>query len=312
MDYFKNKYKDSKGKTDSMYIYILYECSQEKIKEHIKKQIDILDRINDLHKKRLFTSRYYLLRDMIENNDDSDHIYNNVIFISDEIESYQLTQEQKNTLNKFDHHSISFVYDDHFKLEYLEDLLFNIEPYHIYRVNNNKIDYIQTTRTKKILVESKESKPLDIKGFINSTLPTNKKYIIHGISSKLKELKDDRAYTIINNKILRDEELLDMIDKIDQENILITLNSDLMMMHDSKQMHKVLFKKDIPIKIKNSQLQKLYIDCKLIDKFLTNMKKSGLDVNFKIVTIDSTIKSFVEGNEKTLDKYEGVVGIAYY
>jgi hypothetical protein len=310
MEYFREKYKNSKGKSDSMYIYVLYRCSQEKIKEHIKKQLDVLERVNDVHKRKLFTSRYHLLKNMVEQNPD-DHIYDNIIFIDDEMDTHDMTESQKNLLKRFNHQSISFVYDNHFKLDYVEDLLFNSNPCYIYKVNNNKIDYIHITKTKKVIVNSKEAKPLNIKEFIDTTLPTNTKYIIHGVSSKLKDLTDARAYTIINRSV-RDEELLDMINKIDQENTLISLKNDLAMMNDSKQMHKVLFKKEIPIKIKNSQLQKLYIDSKLAEKFLSNMKKNGLDVNFKLIMIDSSIKSFVDGQERLLNNYDGVVGITYY
>jgi hypothetical protein len=310
MDFFKDKYKNIVGKNDSMYIYVLYECGQEKIKEHIKKQLDVLERVNDSHKRKLFMSRFHLLKNMIELNSD-DHVYNNIIFLADDINTHDMTQAQKILLKKFSHNNISYVYDSYFKLDYLEDLLFNKTPYNVYKVNNNKIDYVHITKTKKVVISSKESKPLDIKGFIDSTLPSNTKYIIHGVSSKLKDLVDSRAYTVIN-KLVRDDELLIMVDKIDQENILASLKDDLAMLHDSKQMHKVLFKKEIPTKIKNGQLQKLYIDSKLSDKFLENMKKNGLDVNFKLVLIDSSIKSFTEGLEKTLDLYQGVVGIAYY
>jgi hypothetical protein len=310
MDFFTEKYKNTKGKTDSMYIYILYECSQEKIKDHVKKQTEVLDRVNDLHKKRLFMSRYHLLRNMIEQNED-DYVYNDIIFLGDELNSHNLTKSNRDMLKKFNHQNISFVYDDHFKLDYLDDLLFNNNYCHVYKVNNNKIDYIHITRTKKIVVSSKESKPLDIKGFIDSTLSPNNKYIIHGVSNKLKDLKDSRAYTIIN-RLIKDDELMNMVEKIDQENMLLALCDDLLMLNDSKHMHKVLFKKEIPNKIKNSQVQKLYIDSKLSNKFLANMKKNGLDINFKIITIDSSIKSFIEGRERTLYQYDGVVGIAYY
>lgn len=310
MEYFKEKYKNAKGKSDSMYIYVLYRCTQDKIKEHTKKQLDILERVNDTHKRKMFMARYHLLKNMVEQNSD-DHVYDNIIFIGDDMNTHDMTETQKSLLKRFNHPNISFVYDNHYKLDYVEDLLFNDTHCHVYKVNNNKIDYIHITKTKKVIVDSKEAKPLNIKEFIDLTLPNNTKYIIHGVSSKLKDLIDIRAYTVIN-RLVRDEELLDMINKMDQENILISLKNDLTMMNDSKQMHKVVFKKEIPIKIKNSQLQKLYIDSKLTDKFLSNMKKNGLDVNFKLITIDSSIKSFVDGQEKTLDTYDGVVGITYY
>lgn len=310
MDLFKEKYRDEKGRTDSMYVYVLYGCSQEKIREHVKKQLEIIERVSDAHKRKLFSSRYFLIRDMIEQNPD-EHVYDCVMFVGDDIHTHQLTRANKELLRRFEHQSITFVYDNHYKLDFVEDLLFNADPYHVYRVNNNRIDYIQITKTKKVVVDSKESKPLDIQEFINQTLPSNTRYIVYGISSKFKDLEDPKAYAVIN-KHIKDDELIEMTDRIDQEDILTAFDADLSMMRDPKQLHKVLFKKDIPGKIKNSQLEKLYIDSKMRDKFLENMKKNQLDMNFKLITINTSIKSFVDGRERMIDMYAGVVGIAYY
>ncbi|VBB18743.1 hypothetical protein YASMINEVIRUS_1275 [Yasminevirus sp. GU-2018] len=310
MDFLREKYRDTKGRTNSMYVYVLYECSQEKFRDHVKKQIEILDRVNDAFKKRLFMSRYHMMRDIIEQNLD-EHVYNCVLFVGDEIDQYHLTANNKDVLKRFEHSEISYTYGDRFDLGYVEDLLFNDVPYHMFRVNNNKIDYLCLTRTKKVVKNSKESKPLDIVGFVDSVLPINTRYVLYGVSSKLKEIEDSRAYTIIPKNV-KDEELIDMIVRVDQEEILSELTDDLMMLQDSKHMHKIAFKKEIPLKIKNGQLQKLYIDTNTYDKFIENMKKAGLDINFRVVKVDPSIKSFVENRERILDQYGGVVGVTYY
>jgi len=310
MELFREKYETAKGRNDSMYIYVLYECPQEKIKDHVSKQLDIIDRITDAFKKKLFSSRYFLIKNMLEQNSD-DFIYNCILFIDDNLNKHLLTKSNMELLKRFDHQSITFVYDDHFKLDFIEDLLFNNNPYNIYRINNNKIDYIHMTRTKKVVISSKESKPLDIKEFVNETIPSNKKYLLYGISSKLKDHTDDRAYSIINGYI-KDDELVKLIDKIDQEDILISFERDLNMLNDPKQSHKIILKNNLTEKIKNSQLEKLYIDSKMHTKFMENMKKNKLDLTFKIIIINASIKSFVENRENLLNQYGGVIGISYY
>jgi hypothetical protein len=310
MQQFNEKYKDVSGKTDSMYIYVLYGCPQEKILDHIKKQLDHITRIQDSYKRNLFSSRYYLFRDLVEKSSES-HQYNDVMFIGDQITIHPMTQGNKILLKKYDHEQISFVYDDHYKLDYLEDLLFNDKPYHIYRINNNKIDYLQMTRTKKIILQSKESKQFNVMDFINSTLPINARYAIYGISAKIKEHQDDRAYCVIRRSI-KDNELMDLINTIDQEDHLIALDKDLLMIHDARQSHKIIFKDHILKKIKTGQLEKLYIDKNLHIKFLENTKKHSIDINFKIIIIDTGLKSFVENREKIIDQYGGVIGVAYY
>lgn len=316
MDIYREKYKNVTGKSNSLYLYVLYECSQEKLQDHIKKQLEIIDRVSDSFKRRMFLSRYHTLRDTIEKNSD-DYVYNCVIFISDEVDLYDLSINSINLLKRFDHPNISFTYDDHYDLDYLEDMIFNDEPYHMFRVNNNKIDYLHLTKTKKVIIQSKESKPLNIMEFIDTVLspsitpgiPT--RYIIYGVSSKLKDISDERAYGVIN-KLMKDEELIEIIKRVDQEDLLTELCSDLEMLNDSKQMHRLVFKKEIAPKIQNSLIQKIYIDTKLLDKFIENMTKVGFDMNFRIIVIDTTIKSFIENREKTLSMYDGVIGITYY
>lgn len=310
MDIYREKYKNIKGKNNSLYLYILYECTQEKIKDHIKKQIENIEKINDAFRRKMYLSRYHTFRDVIENNSD-DYVYNCVVFINNDVEQYDLSNESKELLKKFDHCNISFSYDDHYDLEYLEDMIFNDDPYHMFRVNNNKIDYLHLTKTKKVILQSKESKPLNIMEFINELLPLNTRYIIYGISSKLKDISDERAYDVINGQ-MKDDELIDIIKRVDQEDLLTQLCSDLEMINDSKQMHKLIFKKEIASKIQNSLIQRLYIDSKLVNKFIENMTKGGFDMNFRTIIIDSSIKSFIENREKSLSQYDGVLGITYY
>jgi hypothetical protein len=313
MDIIKDKYLSLTGKSDSMYVYVLYECSKSEIISHIQNQLKIIDRIGDSYKRKLFSSRYYMLRDSISNNaeeDDDNHIFNKLIFISDTLETYDLEKSWIRLLKEYSHSNISYKYSDRFDIDFLEDLLENSNPYHVIKLNNNLIEYYQITKTKKRLVESYESKTLDIAEFIKNKNIT-KKYIIYGISSKLKGFVDPNCYIVIN-KSLKDEEVIQMIDQIDQEDILDQFDKDLEMMTDSKQIHKIIFKKNIKEKIETGQLEKIYISDKIFDKFMENLKKLNIEINFKLIKIDTMIKSFTEGREKKINQYDGVVGTSYY
>ena len=91
MEQFNEKYINIKGKTDSMYVYVMYNCSQSLIFEHVKKQLEYIDNINDSYKRKLYSSRYFLLRDTLTNQNNPDsHLYNYIIFISDEINIHHL------------------------------------------------------------------------------------------------------------------------------------------------------------------------------------------------------------------------------
>lgn len=312
MQEYENIYGQKKGKTDSMYIYVLYMCQRDQIIEHIKKQIEYVNRITDVYKCKLFASRYYSFKETIElmalKDDD---LINMIFFIDDQVNCHSLTEENMRILKKYDHQTISQRYDDHFDLEYLEDLLFNDQPYNVYRIMNNKVDFIQMTRTKKQIMESKESKNLDLTEFINTTLPQGGKYLLTGVSGKLKGFQDPRAYCVIN-KELKMQDLMNMVDQLDQEDNLIAFDTDLSMLHDPKQLHKVIFKNSLNEKIINGQLAKLYIEEKMYNKFMENAKKNAIDTNFKIIIIDTRLKSFNEGREKNIEQYGGVCGISYY
>lgn len=245
---FNEKYRDVRGKTNSMYTYVLYRCTQNNLKEHIKKQINALNRISDIFKKQLFVSRYGSIQEFAEQYP-GDYVYNSVLFVGQTIDQYLLTQDNINALKMFDHQKISYVYGDSFNIPYIEDLLFNISPYHMFQVNNNKIDYIYLTKTKKNIMNSKESKTLDIIGFVKSVLPMNSRYCIYGVSSKLRNNDNLSSYPLAYAVIprhMRDDELIMLCDRIDQEDLLTELTRDLDMMIDMRYTHKIVF---TPLKI---------------------------------------------------------------
>lgn len=304
------KYKNIKGKTDSMYVYVLFNCDHTEIMNHIKKQSDILERVNDSYKRKLFQSRYFLLREMIEASDVTE-IFNCVIFLGDILERHELSKENLGLLNKFKHQKITFTYDSSFNLEFLEDLLFNNDPCHLFRVDNNKVEYIQMTKTKKIIVRSKESKLLDLKAFIDENISSKTRYILCGISSKLNDIKDTRSYGVING-FIKDNEIDGFVRRMYQEELIKLLKEDLTLMQNQKTLHRIVFKQDLTKIIRESKLQKLYIDSTLKNKFLSNMEKSDLIVDFKLISLDKNIKSFSENDEKILDSYSGIVGVTYY
>lgn len=303
-------YRNKKGKTDSMYIYVLYNCSWNSIKEHTKKQLDIIDRVNDSYKRRMFSSRYYTLNNYVDTFAEG-YIFNNVILIDDDIHIHELKKDSMILLQKYNHPNITFTYSDTYDLTYIHDLLFNDAPYYAFRVNNNRIEYIILTKTKKCIIASRETKPLDILDFVNENLPQKSRYILYGVSSKLKDYKDPRIYAVVP-KVIKDEELINLIDTMNQEDLLDSLYDDLEMLEDIKTMHRVIFKKEIFPNIRLAKLSKLYIDSKMVNKFLENLSKNNLEKNFELCEINNGIKSFSENREMVLSKYEGVVGITYY
>lgn len=305
-----NKFKHIKGKKDSLYSYVLFNCSYAKIRDHITKQINNLDRMKDLYKKQLYISRYSLLKDHIECNDEKT-VFNTIIFLGDKLCTIPLEEKSKNILKLYDHRCITYTCNDNYNIDYLLDLLYNDNHINVIKLNNNKIEYIRMTLSKKKVFNHKESKTLDIDKFINDNILSNEKFIIYGISSKLKKYKNERAYTVINNH-LKDSDINDIINRIEQEDILTNLNNDLGLLQDVRHAHKIVFKKEILNAIRSGKLNKLYIDSLLIEKFNSNLAKMKIDINFDIIKIDRNIKSFKENNENIIATYDGVIGVNYY
>jgi len=234
-------------------------------------------------------------------------------FLADRLESYQLSQKHIALLTSFCVQPITFRYGSKFDLDFLFDLVSNTKTFDTFRIHNNKIDHILISKTKKRTMVSLESKELDLHSFIHSQLshPTNK-YVLFGVSSKLKNYSDPQAYVVIHRN-LKDAEIFDMVDVIEKEAVLDALDNDLEMLKLDKKMHRVCFKNEIKDKIAMANLEKLYVSDKVYDKMMANMARMGMDHSgFKVIRIDTTVSSFIENREKRILIYDGVVGITFY
>lgn len=294
MDYYRSKYQSIVGKCESLYVYVLHDCSKKQLIEHIAEQQKILKRLNDGYKQKLYSSRYNLFQNKIEDEEMQKIVkYNHIFFIGETIETYELSKQNIKLLKSFKHKTIDFVYGNTYDLDFLNDLIFNEKPYHIFQLNNN-FSYIQMTKHKKNIV--KESKNTEIKSFIESC-NCDDNYIIHGSNPKLKSYQDKNAL-FISSSILKDDQIFTMIDKIINDRLLIEFETDLSMLHNDKKMHRILFKKDIEEDCENYQIEKIYINNSINDE----LKKQISSINCKIIIINST----------TLEKYGNIIGVTYY
>jgi hypothetical protein len=302
----KERHGSITGKKDSMYMYILFKCTKNQIIEHISKQLKILERIADLYKKNLFCSKYHMLRDNIDLIE-TDEPINQLILIENNVTTYQLKKEWIALLSTYHHQPITYQYDDHFDMKYLEDLFECNTPYQIFRVDGDYVEHQHLTLSKKRIVVKESLKNQTIGDFVKKQI-MHQRYFMYGQSSKLKGFADPLAYQIIPN-MLKDEEMISILQRIEQEDILDSLEEDLKLLDRTE---RVVFKKEIQKAITNGMLEKLYIDKKILDRFMENMKRSNQTISFKLIPIDTTIKSLTKDREQRILLYDGVAGILYY
>lgn len=320
MDNFKTKYESVVGKFESLYVYVLFDCSLNQIIEHIKDQKNILKRMKDIYKQKLYISRYTSLLEYIENLDKelndkqnkstSNQIrkYNNIFFVGETIEHYDLTKLNIKLLKQCKHKNIDYVYGDKFNLDFLNDLINNDKFYHVFQCDNKYNHYYQITKHKKNIIIEKSSIN-DIKLFINKCIDNvenfdiNDKYIIHGNNQKLKTYQDKKAL-IISSFHLKDNDIIEMIDKIKNDLLIDEFLNDLEMINDNKKMHRIIFKKDIYEDFFDYQIEKIYVN-----------KQSYYDITKNDELFDKIKNSschIIEIDSDKLSQYGNIVGVTYY
>lgn len=301
------KYKDCKGKFYSLFVFVVHDMLASELIEKIKHQLELLKSIKDNFKKGFLSNRLYQFRLYLEDIKDKEStIINSVFMVHDEIDNIVLPKEWKDLLLKYNVDKYIFKYNDHYDLDYLENLLTNDEYCHIIHANNNQINYYHLNKTKKKLVCSEEKKSPDIAQFMN-TNNIQDKCIIHGVSVALKILKLDNKHIVIN-KFLKDEELINIWEQEKFKDIQHECEDILNNLTNPKFTNKLVFGKDINKKISERMIEKLFCTSDMYTKVKTLIPKDMQ--TFKLLEV----KSFKQGDiGDTLKKnYNGGFGLMYY
>lgn len=336
----KTKYCDKVGKTDSMYMVVLYNCSVEELLEFTYEKNQNSTNIKDSYRRGRAKSAYYRLKEFAEaiKKDNSDNNENNVdedkkvnksklnlnLLVmmdveSDIFETYSLNQQNISLLRLYECKNIWLRCSDHYDLKSLYDYLESDKYHNLFRVKNNNVKYIRLGLTKKCVMDDYESSSLNLAEYIESKIKiSDTKYLAYGVSSKLAALNSNnskeirkRAYDVINYDI-SDSDAINYIEKMDQSDILDSFERDLDLMQNIKTMDKIIFKKDFTLQ-NIAKLEKIYIDEKILDKFKNMCKAKSIDISFNMIVIDSSIKDFIEGRElRLMTEFGGVIGVTYY
>lgn len=312
----RKEYATKIGKKDSLYVIILFNCEQTNLLEFINSKSQNVTKIKDSHKRARANKAYYRLKQFAEEYEDL-YKFNILILMdveNDKFDHYTLTKSHLTLLTSYKCDNIWLKCSDIYDFDELQDYLESDKSYNLFRIKNNSVRFTKLGKTKKVVMNTYESKTLNLEEYINKHIE-NDRYLVYGISSKLSALSNSdtasRAYAILLHDV-SDSEAIEYINKMDQADLLDEFYSDLLLIDNAKTMDRVIFRKDFnPTNL--AKLQKLYIDKKIKDKFYENCKKNKIDLSFDIKVIDNSIKDFDSGRElRLINDYGGVVGITYY
>jgi len=226
-----------------------------------------------------------------------------IFLISNDVISLKLDDELK-ILRYFDIKNILYFNDEYFKIDYLKDLLYNEDYYHVINVNNKLLTYKILTKTKSKILKKIESSKLNINDFINEN--KIKLCLVHGISSSLKKIKIN-PHLLFNKNLSNDEIFYEFYkkDMLEKHKKLIDILS---LINNEKTMHRVIFGKDLINAINYNQIKTLFCSPKKIKKIYKNFNNDLL--NFEIIEIKSLEKGDIGEELKT--KFKGIIGYTYY
>ena len=99
-----SEYKDISNTSNSLYVYVLFNCQKSKILEHIDHKKKIVDQISNSYKRRLYLNRYFGFKNHIIANFNSvadDEIINQIFMIGETISQYEITLDWHKILSKY-------------------------------------------------------------------------------------------------------------------------------------------------------------------------------------------------------------------
>lgn len=314
---FAEKNSSKVGKTDSIYVMVLFNVTTEDILNHCESKSQNALKIKDSYRRARARTAYYITRCAFETYDESD-THNLMVTIdveSNDLDMYQLMNVHIDLLRSYECDSIKMWRANHYAINEIRDYLESDEHFNLFRAKNNSVRHIKLGRTKKVVVDTYESRSMILADYIESKLTPTQKYMAYGMSSKLSPLTSSdmaiRAYVILNHDV-SDTDAIEFMAKMDQADKLDDMDCTLDFMHNSKTMDRVIFKKDfIPLNI--SKLQKVYLDKTIEQRFYENCEKKQINISFEVIVIDSSIEDFSKGREsKLMADYGGVMGLTYY
>lgn len=315
MDNLK-KYINIEEKTETLYSILIYNKNSVEIIKYIEEQIGKAKNITNSVVKYKINNRLFLFLNYVKENYKEDCIINSIFLINDEIISYELNNNEINTLVTYNIQKIFIKTDNKFYIDYFIDLFYNFDFIYCIKLNKNELYIIKLNKNKE--KELDHYKNVNENNIIDSINKIQKEYnykdyiILFGISPLFAKIDNTIKNIIIHKNFINKSEIFNIYDNenIKKNNLLLQKRLD-DIKNEKTNLDLYIFGK-LKIEIKDAielyLIKELYIEDKKLEKLKTFVDKSFL--NFKIISIKSLEKSDIA--DIFIRDYNGIMGIKYY
>lgn len=303
------KYLSIKDKKETLFTIIIYDKDNKFFVADIEQKLKNIQKMKDNFRKQTINDRLYNLKCFLENKNKENDKINSVILCGEEIEMINLDKSQIKVLKEYNIINYNFIYDDHFHINFVNDLFYNFNFYYSIHIGKN-ITYYKINSSKKKKIQEDKFNLKDCISKIEYFLDKNKeKVIIHG-NSQINKKIDNKFILEKYNDYKSDEEIVICFQNIDIKEKQKEFKKYISNLHDPSIENKLIygsFEKGIKPEIENYSVKKLFVH-KDSETHLNKLDNSLL--NFEIIIID-TLTNNDPGHELK-NNYGGFFGIKYY
>ena len=318
-DSFSSLFNTYKGVTDkhkTLYIFIINSIVVEEVIEKVKRMIIIIDSGSNPSRNAYRKGRVNLLLNFLTGMK-PESIVDGVFMLGEKLDKFSFNPYWKETLESFGCAKFIETHEDYFDIEWLRNLLLDRSYINVLHLKNNTLKHSHLSKTKKRCYQERTEKSMDVNAYIESDkLAVSGKtfigintgiYIIHGVSSFLRNVITSENIHLLNGD-QRDDDILNLIERIENDKKCQQLKLWLDKMSDEKEGHKLVFGSEIKENIEGQMLQTIFVSPERSEKMLSNFPDYELENKMVIIkSFDATDLGY-----QLATQWKGAIGIKYY
>lgn len=298
-------YKDMRGKFDSNFTIVIYNYPTANVIEKLEHHLGLINLISDRFKRGFLYNRLNEFKNYI-NNRYSDGNITGIFLVGNGTYYIDISNDWQNAIDQFDVNPFILKHSAYFDIDFLRTLLTDVTYYNVITVLTNRFTHDFYNKSKRKFIHQDVAKAVNLIGYLKDIKGT---CLVHGTSGLLSNIQNSSQLEkhIIVTKLLHETEVGDVFEKRENDKNCVKLEYWLSKILHPELGKRLVFKRDIPLKIQNKQIETLFCSQELADKI---NKRVPPDLkNYKI----TIIKSYGDDIGKKLEKdYGGIIGITYY
>lgn len=320
MDKFE-QLRQNRDKFSSQFTIITYDTQRINVCEKLTHQIGILQNGGGDNVKRNYLSqKIWNLRSYLEKRGAEEDIINSIFLLDSEnaIHEIMLLPEHLGILREWSVGKWILHRDEFFDIDFIKDLLTNIDGKHTVNIQNNILTHYLLTKTKRRTLYTEETKGLDLALYFGSDgsaravakwIPGTKT-VIHGVSVAIKNFKPGSEF-LVYTKQLHDDDINEIFHKEESAALHKEVADWMMQLTNPKVMHRIVFGANIRKKIQTAELKTLYAT-KLVATKMREKCPPDLLRTFEIRILEPVSGEITDSARRLETEYDGALGITYY